>query len=79
MTVSNTGGATLDFSGSFAFSGPFEKGGSGTCGTTLLAHASCTIGVVFEPTGAGSFTGTLTLTDNASPGTQEVQLSGTGR
>jgi hypothetical protein len=48
------------------------------CGTTVNAGASCTINVIFTPGAAGSRTATLTVTDNASPSTQTVALTGTG-
>ena len=39
---------------------------------------SCTIGVSFDPSAAGSQTGTLTINDSAPGSPQTVQLSGTG-
>ena len=44
----------------------------------MAAGASCTISVTFSPIDAGSRSGTLTLTDNASNSPQMVSLSGTG-
>ena len=49
-----------------------------TCGATLAAGKSCTISVTFAPVGTGSFTGDLTITDDASNGPQTVSLKGTG-
>jgi hypothetical protein len=50
-----------------------------TCGGQILtAGASCAVTVEFTPTAAGEVTATLTFTDNADPGTQQVPLSGTG-
>ena len=44
----------------------------------MAAGASCTISVTFSPISAGSRSGTMTLTDNASNSPQTVALSGTG-
>ena len=76
ITLTNTGNATLTFSATA--SGDFALASLGTCGSSLAAASSCTIGVKFTPTVAGSRTGTLTLTDNASSSPQTVTLSGTG-
>src|SRR5258708_1471474 len=75
-TLTNTGSATLTFSA--AFSGDFAFAGLGTCGSSVAAGASCTISVKFTPTAAGTRTGTLTLTDNASNSPQTISLTGTG-
>jgi subtilase family serine protease len=49
-----------------------------TCGATLAAGASCTFYVSFKPTVAGSLSGTLTITDNATGSPQKVTLTGKG-
>jgi hypothetical protein len=46
--------------------------------TVVAAWGSCTATVVFNPQATGSFSGTITLTDNASPATQTIVLSGKG-
>jgi hypothetical protein len=52
---------------------------SNTCSTTVAPGASCTIGVTFTPPTAGSFSGTLTVSDNdAFGGQQMVALNGIG-
>ncbi|MEP7304058.1 MAG: choice-of-anchor D domain-containing protein [Acidobacteriota bacterium] len=52
---------------------------SNTCGGSLAAGTSCTIGVTFKPTAAGPVSGLLAVFDNA-PNTQRgVTLSGTGQ
>jgi VCBS repeat-containing protein len=56
--------------------GPFAQ--TNTCGDSVAAGASCTISVTFSPLGAGTQSGTMTLTDNASNSPQTVELSGTG-
>ena len=48
-------------------------------GGTVAAGATCAIEVTFTPTQPGTRTGDVTFTDNASPTTQEVALTGFGR
>jgi hypothetical protein len=50
-----------------------------TCGSTLAAGASCSIGVFFDPTTSGTRNGTLTVTDNATNSPQTATLTGTGQ
>jgi sugar lactone lactonase YvrE len=50
-----------------------------SCGTSVGAGASCSVGVTFSPTAAGSLTGTLTFADDAANSPQVVSLSGSGR
>jgi len=52
---------------------------SNTCGASIAAGASCTIGVTFSPTATGPVNGTLTFTDSAVTSPQGVTLSGTGQ
>jgi hypothetical protein len=49
-----------------------------TCGATLAAGANCVINVTLLPTIAGSVSGTVSFTDNATGSPQTVPLSGTG-
>jgi hypothetical protein len=53
--------------------------GSTPCGAVLPAFASCTVGVEFSPTGAGTISGTLTVPYVGGFGPQEVSLAGTGQ
>jgi hypothetical protein len=78
VTFSNIGTAT-DALGitSIATSGDF-KVSSNTCGSSLAAGASCTIGVTFHPTKTGARTGTLTIKDFNTNSPHTVALSGTG-
>jgi len=62
------------FSSTTQFSGTT----SGTCGTTLAAGASCTIGVVFHPTTAGGQSADLTITSSTTVIGSPVTLTGTG-
>lgn len=50
----------------------------GTCGSTLAPEGECTINVRFAPAAVGTRTGTLSVNDDASDGTQKVKLSGNG-
>ncbi len=75
VTLKNPGKVTLNIT-SIKTSGDFSQ--THTCGSTLAANASCTISVSFKPTATGTRTGSLTFTDNASPTTQTVSLTGTG-
>jgi hypothetical protein len=75
VTVTNTGTATATVSG-IATSGDFSQ--TNTCGTSIAAHASCTVDVKFTPTASGTRTGNLTISSNASNGLTVVALTGTG-
>jgi hypothetical protein len=81
VTLTNTGGSTLDFT-SIATTGDFARlaGPKKTdCGSTLAAGKSCTVRVTFTPTQKGLRTGDLNFTDNAPGSPQSVALSGTGK
>lgn len=75
VTLTNSGGAALAIS-SLVATGDFSQ--TNTCGSSVAAGASCTISVTFTPTTAGSRSGGLSITDNASTSPQSVSLSGTG-
>jgi FG-GAP-like repeat/Abnormal spindle-like microcephaly-assoc'd, ASPM-SPD-2-Hydin/FG-GAP repeat len=75
VTLSNTGGATLDIT-SIVASRYFRE--VNTCESSLAAGATCNIRVNFRPTGPGTDTGTLTITDNAPGSPQTVSLTGFG-
>jgi len=79
LTLKNTGSATLTIKkvAIAGANGPdFTQ--TNTCGTSVAAGASCTFTVIFNPSWTGTRAGSLTITDNASPTTQTVNLSGTG-
>ena len=76
VTLTNSQSGSLTFSG-IATSGPFGIS-SNTCGTSVAAGTTCTVGVTFTPTASGAATGTLTFTDSAGNSPQTVALSGTG-
>jgi len=73
VTVLNSGTGPMQVS-SVTASAPFSQ--TNTCTASLAPGASCTISVTFTPTAIGSFTGSLTIVDDA--GTQTVALSGSG-
>jgi hypothetical protein len=75
VKLTNAGNASLTIS-SITASGDFSQ--TNTCGSSLAAGANCSISVTFKPSAGGSRTGSLSVTDNASPNTQSVSLSGTG-
>ncbi len=75
VTLTNSGTAALSIT-AVAASGDFAD--TSACGPSIAAGASCMISVTFTPTAAGTRTGTLTVTDNASSSPQTVALSGGG-
>jgi hypothetical protein len=60
---------------SLAISGDFSQ--TNTCGQSVPIGDQCYISITFTPTAAGTRTGTLTVTSNASNSPQTVALSGT--
>ncbi|MEP6505144.1 MAG: choice-of-anchor D domain-containing protein [Betaproteobacteria bacterium] len=62
---------------SSSVSGDFGLQG-GTCGSTLATSSSCTVGVVFNPTAAGSRTGTLSISHSGLTTPVAIALTGTG-
>ncbi len=84
VTITNAGNQPLIMS-NLALTGNFTQTASGgtDCSSTsnVSSGGQCLIAVAFAPTGAGTLTGTVTLTDNslnASSTTQTIALSGTG-
>ena len=75
VTLTNTGTVTLVINAIEA-SGDFSQ--TNDCGSAVSAEASCTISVTFKPTKAGTRTGALSISDNATGGPRTVALSGTG-
>ncbi|WP_431264184.1 choice-of-anchor D domain-containing protein [Roseateles chitinivorans] len=58
-------------------SGDFAVQG-GSCGATVPAGTSCTVGVVFHPTAAGARSGALTISHNGIATPIPIALTGTG-
>ena len=75
VSLTNTGSATLNIS-NIAASKDYSE--TNTCGTQVLANNNCTISVTFRPTVSGTDNGTVTVTDNASGGSQTISLTGSG-
>ena len=76
ITLTNHLSSALDVS-SISASGAFAVA-SNTCGSSVGAGLTCTIGVTFTPTAIGKQTGTLTIDDSAYGSPTLVALSGTG-
>jgi hypothetical protein len=80
VTVTNSGGTSLTVTAigtTGTNAGDFSH--TSNCGGVQVAPGGhCTIQVSFTPSGSGSFSATLTITDNASGSPQSVPLSGTG-
>lgn len=74
VTLTNSGTAPLGIASVVASAGFVA---ANTCPATLAASASCVINVSFQPTAAGTITGTLTVTSNAAGSPHAVSLSGT--
>lgn len=82
-TTSSTQGITLTNGGLIPLqvsriqaTGAFSE--TNTCGNSVAAGQSCTVGVTFSPTTTGVTSGTLTFTDSAPDSPQSVTLTGTG-
>ena len=79
VTLTNVGTTTLSIIGigiTGTNAGNFAQ--THTCGTSLVAGASCSISVTFKPTALGTRTATLNISDNGGGSPQRVSLSGTG-
>jgi type 1 fimbria pilin len=57
---------------------PFSIAGS-TCAGALAPKKTCKVTVVFSPTAKQSFSGTLTVRNNADNNSQLIGLQGTGK
>ena len=79
ITLSNTGNAALDLTGSgISISGAnaAEFSQSNGCGTSVAAGATCTINVTFTPgLTAGAESATLSVSDNAAGTPQQAALA----
>ncbi len=73
ITLTNCGNAPLSVM-HLAVTGPFKQ--TNTCQTAVAPGLSCTVTVVFRGTARGTFTGTLTISDNAPITPLVLQLSG---
>jgi len=79
VTLTNTGTATMSISDmaiSGADAGDFSQ--SNTCNPTLAVGASCQVTATFAPTGGGTRTAMVGITDDAPGSPQTITLTGTG-
>jgi hypothetical protein len=77
LTISNLGNAPLTVTAlSVTGINPADFILQNGCGTTLAAHAQCTVQVTFQPIAVGARSAMLVLQSNVGP--QSVALSGTG-
>jgi hypothetical protein len=77
VTLSSTGTAALTLSAGSVTGSGFSISGM-SWPVTLNPGQTATLTVGFDPTAAGAATGAVTLTDNATPGTTAISLTGTG-
>jgi hypothetical protein len=76
VTVSNTSSVSI---GTPAFSAPAQFSVTqNNCTASLAAGASCTVGVIFQPSAVGAASGVLTVTSASVATPATVLLSGTG-
>jgi hypothetical protein len=77
VTLTNHEAVSLNFTSILTTAG-FALS-TNTCGASVAAGASCTVGIAFTPAVVGTATGSLTFNDSALAGNpQTVGLSGTG-
>jgi hypothetical protein len=74
-TLANAGSEPLNIA-SISASGPFSE--KSTCGNVLSPGASCSISVIFHPSGIGRRGGSIVITDNATHTPHTVSLIGIG-
>jgi len=81
VTLTNTGTGGINL-GSIQVSGDFDQRNNcwavGLVSGILPGGASCTIEVVFTPSGLGTLSGTLSLYDSITGSPHQLNLSGTG-
>lgn len=77
VTVTNTGNANVTISQVTASGTGFTLSGASTP-VTLTPNQNLAFSVIFSPSSAGSVTGTVTVTSNATGSPTSITLSGTG-
>jgi predicted phage tail protein len=77
VTVTNTGNGNVTISGISESGTGFTLSGASTP-VTLAANQSTTFNVNFAPSAAGTDSGSVTVTSNATGSPQAITLSGTG-
>jgi Beta-propeller repeat/Abnormal spindle-like microcephaly-assoc'd, ASPM-SPD-2-Hydin len=75
VSLTNSGTAGLTISG-IVVTGNYSQ--INNCPSSLAAGSACAINLTFAPTAAGTHTGTLTISDNATGSPQIVSLTGSG-
>jgi hypothetical protein len=79
VTLTNNGGVALSVTSiTIGGTNSADFAQTNTCGTSVAAAANCTINVTFTPGALGGRSATITITDNATSGTQTIALTGTG-
>ncbi len=81
QSISNFGTDNLSLTAPFSTSDShfIIDGHTTTCGTTIIAGSTCTIGFIFTPTVNGPLTATASLATNSYNSPQPIQLTGTGK
>jgi hypothetical protein len=80
VTVTNVGTTTVTFTG-FVFAGTAAGDyliSANTCGATIAAGASCSVGVEFKPTTTGKRAAKLNVKNNGGGSPASTSLTGTG-
>ena len=78
VTIKNTGTSAVTLNSEAVNTGDFSIA-SNTCGATLGAGKTCTVGLTFTPHESGTTAGSLTISDTAPDSPQIVSLTGTGQ
>jgi hypothetical protein len=79
ITLTNTGSVTLNISGIGLTGGnPGDFAQTSTCGSTVLAGASCAIKVTFTPSAKGPRHAVVSISDDGGGSPQQISLTGTG-
>ncbi len=76
-TITNTGNASVQITGISVSGTGYSLSGAGTP-VTLTAGQKLSFSVIFDPTTAGSASGSVTVTSNATGSPSTITLSGTG-
>jgi hypothetical protein len=78
VTLTSSGAAALTLSAGSVSGAGFSISGA-SFPLTLNPGQTATLAVIFAPTASGTASGSITLSDNASPSTATISLSGAGQ
>ena len=79
LTLTNSGTRAISITSvALAGTNPGDFPDTSTCTGSVAANGTCTVAITFKPTGTGTRTATLSITDSAAGSPQSVTLSGTG-